>query len=115
MPYLLGKGGSPGAGISGFHLANRYSLSDNGEGEKGDLITMTKVEETILRIRELPEPLIDEVHDLVEFLQMRKNPDRWGQWRVFNENLSLAESGMDGYLKDLCEYEEKLANGEIRW
>jgi hypothetical protein len=76
---------------------------------------MTKVEETILRIRELPEPLIDEVHDLVEFLYMRGNPDRWGQWRRFYENISLAETGMNEYLDDLCDYETKLAKGEIRW
>lgn len=74
---------------------------------------MTKIEETILRIRELPEPLIDEVHDLVEFLLMRRNPGRWGQWRTFTENLSLAESGMNEYLDDLRGYEERLANGEI--
>ncbi len=62
-------------------------------------------EQTIAKIRQLPEPLVQEVNDFVEFLLMKYN----------KELLEIAESDVSDYLTGLEEYEERLARGEIQW
>ncbi|MFB2970784.1 DUF2281 domain-containing protein [Aerosakkonema sp. BLCC-F183] len=62
-------------------------------------------EETIAKIRQLPESLVQEVNDFVEFLLMKHN----------RELLEIAESDFSDYLSNLEDYEEHLARGEIQW
>lgn len=38
---------------------------------------MTIYEKTIDKIRELPESLIEEVNDFVDFLKMKQDSSRW--------------------------------------
>ncbi|HRQ39213.1 MAG TPA: DUF2281 domain-containing protein [Chloroflexota bacterium] len=76
---------------------------------------MTLYDVTITKIRQLPEPLIQEVNDFVDFLLIKNNPTRWDLWSQIHENLDMAESDMSDYLTQLEEYEERLARGEIQW
>lgn len=76
---------------------------------------MTVHDETIDKIRQLPEFLVQEVNDFIEFLLLRQNNERWQQWTQFTESLEIAESDFSDYLTNLEDYEERLARGEIQW
>lgn len=76
---------------------------------------MTVYDATIAKIRQLPEPLIREVSDFVDFLVMRRDSTRWQLWTQFAEVLEIAESDFSDYLRNLEDYENRLARGEIRW
>ncbi len=76
---------------------------------------MTIHEETIAKIRQLPEPLVQQVNDFIEFLLMRNDSKRAALWMQFNEALEIAESDFTEYLLNLKDYEERLACGEIQW
>lgn len=75
---------------------------------------MTVYEVTVAKIRELPEPLIQEVSDFVDFLQMKRDSTRWQLWMLFVEALEIAESDFADYLSNLEDYENRLARGEIK-
>ncbi|MBI5215466.1 MAG: DUF2281 domain-containing protein [Ignavibacteriae bacterium] len=64
---------------------------------------MTVYESTISNIQRLPEPMIQEVNDFVEFLISKRMPV---------ENI---ESDFPDYLRNLEEYENILARGEVAW
>ncbi|MBD2183728.1 DUF2281 domain-containing protein [Planktothrix sp. FACHB-1355] len=66
---------------------------------------MTVYDQTIAKIRQLPESLVQEVNDFVEYLLMKHN----------RELLEIAESDFSDYLTNLEDYEERLARGEIQW
>ncbi len=76
---------------------------------------MTVHEETIAKIRQLPEPLVQQVNDYIEFLLMRNDSKRAALWMQFSEAMELAESDFTDYLPNLEDYEERLARGEIQW
>ncbi len=76
---------------------------------------MTMYEETIAKIRQLPEPLVQQVNDYIEFLLMRNDSKRVALWMQFSEAMELAESDFADYLPNLEDYEERLARGEIQW
>lgn len=50
---------------------------------------MTVYEVTAAKIRELPEPLIQEVSDFIDFLQIKSDSTRWQLWILFNETLEF--------------------------
>ncbi|MFB2891433.1 DUF2281 domain-containing protein [Aerosakkonemataceae cyanobacterium BLCC-F50] len=66
---------------------------------------MTVHDETIAKIRQLPESLVQEVNDFVEFLLMKHN----------RELEEMVESDFANYLTNLEDYEERLALLEIQW
>jgi hypothetical protein len=70
---------------------------------------------TISKIDQLPESLVQEVSDFVDFLLMRQDSARWQQWNQFTETLTLSEADFSDYLTNLEEYEDRLARGEIQW
>jgi len=72
-------------------------------------IKMTVYEAAAAKIRELPEPLIQEVSDFVDFLQIKSDSTRWQLWMLFNEALEIAESDFADYLSNLEDYENRLA------
>ncbi len=76
---------------------------------------MTVYEKTISKLRKLPEPFVEEVSDFIDFLTMKQDSVQWQLWQVFRESLELAEAGMEDYLSNLEDYEERLARGEIKW
>ena len=85
---------------------------------------MTVQDETIAKIRQLPESLVREINDFVDFLVMRHASDESPAETLsdhaalranFTESLEMAESDFSNYLDNLEDYEKRLARGEIRW
>jgi hypothetical protein len=85
---------------------------------------MTVHEETIAKIRQLPEPLLQEVNDFIDFILMKHYSDaltalplryRWQLWTQFTESLEIADADFSDYLSNLEDYETRLARGEIQW
>lgn len=76
---------------------------------------MTVHDVTIAKIRQLPEPLAQEVNDFVDFLLMRSDSSRWQLWTQFAEALEVTESDFSDYLPNLTDYENRLARGDIQW
>ena len=76
---------------------------------------MTAQEVTIAKIRQLPEPLAQEVSDFVDFLLTKRDSIRWQLWTQFAEGTELAESDFSTYLGQLEDYEQRLARGEVQW
>lgn len=76
---------------------------------------MTVHDRAIAKLRQLPESLVQEVSDFIEFLLMKHDSDRWALWTQFAESLEMTESDFSDYLTNLEDYEERLARGEIQW
>ena len=70
---------------------------------------------TVAKVQQLPDVLLQEVIDFIDFLLLRHGQTRWQLWTSFTEALGLAENDMADYLANLQQYEEKLARGEISW
>lgn len=75
---------------------------------------MTIHDVTIAKIRQLPESLVQEVNDFVDFLLMKRDNTRWQLWTQFTEGLEIAASDFSEYLTNLEDYENRLARGEIK-
>jgi hypothetical protein len=69
---------------------------------------MTVQDITIAKIRQLPESLVEEVNDFIDFVTLKYN-------QQFSDFVEIAESDFSDYLSNLEDYEEKLARGEIKW
>jgi hypothetical protein len=69
---------------------------------------MITYEQTALKIHNLPESLLKEVDNFIDFLQMRENLVEWQLWQHFKQSMELSESDMTDYLKNLEDYEEQL-------
>ena len=74
---------------------------------------MSVLDETIAKIRQLPEPLVQEVNDFVEFLLVKRDSNRAALWAQFTEAMELTQSDFSDYLPNLEDYEECLARGDI--
>jgi hypothetical protein len=66
---------------------------------------MSEQDIAIAKISQLPDSLVQEVNDFIDFLLLKYNC----------ELPQLTESDFSDYLKNLETYEEKLARGEIQW
>ncbi len=76
---------------------------------------MNVYDTTITKIRQLPESLVQEVNDFIDFLLVRQDSTRWQRWIHFTDAITLSESGFADYLPNLEDYENRLARGEIQW
>ncbi len=76
---------------------------------------MTAQEMTISKILQLPEPLLQEVSDFIDFLLTKRDAARWQLWTNFTEGMDIAEADFPDYLPQLQDYEERLARGEVQW
>jgi Protein of unknown function (DUF2281) len=76
---------------------------------------MTVYERTVAKMQQLPEPLLQEVSDFIDFLLVKQDRAQWELWTHFRETLDVAESDFSDYLRNLEMYEESLARGDIRW
>ncbi|MBI4640648.1 MAG: DUF2281 domain-containing protein [Candidatus Tectomicrobia bacterium] len=76
---------------------------------------MTIYETAIEKIQQLPESLVQEVCDFIDFLQLRSKTNRWQLFLQLIESFDTTESDFTDYLKNLEEYEDRLARGEIQW
>jgi hypothetical protein len=70
--------------------------------------------QTISKIGQMPEALVREVNDYIDFLLWR---DRHNQLTSITslDSTEMVESDFSDYLSNLEEYETRLANGEIKW
>lgn len=76
---------------------------------------MTIYEEAIAKIQELPESMVSEINDFIDFLMIQRNSYKQELWQQFRESLDLAEVDFSDYLSNLEDYETRLAKGEIKW
>lgn len=76
---------------------------------------MNLQDKTIAKIRQMPEPLVQEVSDFIDFLLTKHSGNNWELWLQFSQSLEMAESDFSEYLSNLEDYEERLARGEIQW
>lgn len=81
------------------------------EGDK----FMTVYDVTIDKLRQLPEPLAEEVNDFIDFILMKHDSIRSQLWINFSKGIELSESDFGDYLLNLEDYENRLAKGEIKW
>lgn len=65
--------------------------------------------ETISKINSLPNELLFEVNDYIDFLYTRHN------LKSQNAESGLVENDMSYYLSNLNEYETLLAENKIKW
>ena len=72
-------------------------------------------EDTILKMRQLPEGLVEEVDDFVEFLLSKKTNGTRLSGTQPGQQLELLELDFADYLPNLEEYEAQLARGEVQW
>lgn len=75
---------------------------------------MTVHDKTIGKIRQLPESLVQEVSDFIDFL-VWKHSSKDFSLSLDTESLELVESDFSDYLSNLEDYENRLARGEIQW
>jgi hypothetical protein len=76
---------------------------------------MTVHDRAIAKIRQLPESLVQEVNDFVDFLLMKHSRGQTEAWTPDGDEQHLVETGLEDYLSNLEDYEERLARGEIQW
>jgi Protein of unknown function (DUF2281) len=76
---------------------------------------MTVKDLAIAKIQQLPNDLVQEVSDVIDFLMLKQDNQRCQQWMQFSEPLNMSELDFSDYLKNLEDYEEKLAQGKIQW
>ena len=76
---------------------------------------MTVHEAARAKSRLLPEPLAQEVNDFIDFLLAKVARAEGTKWVGVADALDTAESDISDYLRNLEQYEERLARGEIRW
>jgi hypothetical protein len=76
---------------------------------------MSIQDQTIDKIRQMPEFLVQEVSDFIDFLLMKHSSKNWESWLQFNESVEIVESDFSDFLSNLEDYEERLARGEIQW
>jgi len=76
---------------------------------------MTIQEVAIGKVRQLPDPLAQEVNDFIDFLLIKQDASRSQLLSWLTESSALVETGMGEYLQDLEDYEERLARGGVQW
>ncbi|WP_414573727.1 hypothetical protein [Nostoc sp. CCY 9925] len=76
---------------------------------------MSVHEETIAKIRQLPEPLLQQANNFIDFLLMKNNTNLQSSWTEFTDEGEIVESDFSDYLRNLEDYEERLNKGEIQW
>ncbi len=76
---------------------------------------MSTKELVVEKIQHLPDSFAEELNDFVDFLVIRQDRTRWQLWQQFAESSQIAESDFSDYLINLEQYENRLAQGEIKW
>jgi hypothetical protein len=70
--------------------------------------------QTISKIGQMPDALVREVNDYIDFLLWRDRHNQLTSMTSLNST-EMVESDFSDYLSNLEEYETRLANGEIKW
>jgi hypothetical protein len=70
--------------------------------------------QTISKIGQMPDSLVREVNDYIDFLLWRDRHNRSTNLASL-DSTEMVESDFANYLSNLEEHETQLANGEIKW
>jgi hypothetical protein len=70
--------------------------------------------ETINKIGQMPDSLVREISDYIDYLLWKDGQKQLAKSIEF-EQIEIVESDFTDYLSNLEEYETRLANGEIKW
>ncbi|RUT09008.1 hypothetical protein DSM106972_010610 [Dulcicalothrix desertica PCC 7102] len=73
---------------------------------------MTLHEQTVSKLQELPESLVKEVSDYIDYLLWKHDSQNSFSSQ---ESLELVNSDFSNYLSNLEDYENRLVRGEIKW
>ncbi|MFB2876210.1 DUF2281 domain-containing protein [Floridanema aerugineum] len=76
---------------------------------------MSIKEQAIAKINQMPESLVQEVSNFIDFLLLKRSEDQWQLWLEYIESKKISESDFSDYLANLEDYENRLARGEIQW
>ncbi|XWK87521.1 MAG: DUF2281 domain-containing protein [Phormidium sp.] len=76
---------------------------------------MSIKEQAIAKINQMPESLVQEVSNFIDFLLLKRSENQWQLWLEYIESKKIAESDFSDYLANLEDYENRLARGEIQW
>jgi hypothetical protein len=76
---------------------------------------MSIKEQAIAKINQMPESLVQEVSNFIDFLLLKRSEDQWQLWLEYIESKKISESDFSDYLTNLEDYENRLARGEIQW
>ncbi|VXD13119.1 conserved hypothetical protein [Planktothrix serta PCC 8927] len=76
---------------------------------------MSIQDETITKIKQLPDELVYKVNNFIDFLLINVPSNSYNFNTIVNEDLEISESDFSDYLKNLEDYEDRLAKGEIQW
>ncbi|MBW4507688.1 MAG: DUF2281 domain-containing protein [Scytonematopsis contorta HA4267-MV1] len=71
--------------------------------------------QTIAKINQMPESLVKEVSDYIDFLLWKHGNSDSSTWLHSKESMEIVESDFSDYLSNLEDYENRLALGEIKW
>ncbi len=67
---------------------------------------MTVHETTIAKIQLMPEKLVSEVYNFVDFLMTRSDKARWLDFQLLSEGMVLTDTNADDYLPNLEVFEK---------
>lgn len=70
--------------------------------------------QAISKIGQMPEALVREVNDYIDFLLWRDRDNQLTNLASL-DSTEMVESDFTDYLSNLKEYENQLADGEIKW
>jgi hypothetical protein len=70
--------------------------------------------QTISKIGQMPDSLVWEVNNYIDFLLWRDRHNR-SISMISIDSIERVESNFTDYLSNLEEYENRLANGKIKW
>lgn len=78
---------------------------------------MLTKERIIEKVRALPESVLKEVNDFIDFLEIKrkKGENEWAWLARDTDKIKIEESDFKGYLDELKSYEDMLAKGKIKW
>lgn len=71
--------------------------------------------QTIAKITQMPDYLVKEVSEYIDYLLWKQAKEDTSDSLYLSESQELVEADFSDYLSNLEDYENRLANGEIKW
>ncbi|MBE9054922.1 DUF2281 domain-containing protein [Sphaerospermopsis sp. LEGE 08334] len=62
---------------------------------------MYEINKIIDQIRQMPDSLVQEVSDFIDFLLIKHSGNQWELWLEFKESLDIEEYDFSAYLSNL--------------
>lgn len=76
---------------------------------------MLTKERVIEKVRALPENILKEVNDFIDFLEIKRKKGK-NEWTwLARDTDKIEESDFKSYSDELRSYEDMLAKGKIKW